>query len=230
MNQKFEDAIKDRLGKEWFELALDEIREPYFMKIAQLVAKERKGYEVYPEPGKVFEAFKLTPLPSVKVVILGQDPYHDGNATGLAFGSVNDNPSLIKIMKQLDFYTEFGELGLNINREQSLEYLAEQGVLLLNRTLTVRRHVARSHSQFGWSTFTAKLLRKLSIEKKGIVYMLWGRDAQDVIKYLSVEGNMILTCEHPAAACYANRPWHDERCFGKCNEYLESKNKKIIRW
>lgn len=227
---KYEETLRGMLGEDWFDFVRLEINKDYFVALAKKVSKERRGYTVYPNSPDVFKAFKLTPLKSLRVIILGQDPYHDGNASGLAFGSTNNNPNLQKIMKQLDFYAEFGEFEMNIGREPSLEYLAKQGVLLINRVLTVRRRVARSHSGYGWERFTAYVLQKISRTQGGKVFMLWGKDAQEVSKYLDPNGNLILMAEHPAAACYAKRPWHDMRCFTEANEYLKGLNQQIIKW
>jgi len=230
MNEKFNDAIKERIGEDWFEFILEEINSEYFVNIAKLIAQERKGYEVYPNSNDVFKAFKLTSIDSIKVVVLGEDPWCDGSAGGLAFGTNSNNQMNKKIMDVLNFYEEFGEIELNITREASFEYLALQGVLLLNRTLTVRRNKPRSHIKFGWSTFTAKLLRKLSFEYSNIVYILIGKDAHGVEQYLSTKDNLIIKIEHPKEAVFENRYWKASNCFSKCNMYLESKEKKIIKW
>lgn len=223
-------VLRDRLGKDWYEFLEDEINKDYFAQLVTDIAVDRKSYTVYPDKADVLKAFQLTPLNSVKVVIMGQDPYHDGNAMGLAFASINNNPSLDKIMTQLRFYEEFGELEMCPSRSPTLEYLAEQGILLLNRILTVRRRQVRSHVGWGWEIFTAEVVKRLSYRKGNIVFILWGNDAKDLTKFIKYQGNMILTAEHPAAACYANRAWKDNRCFQKTNEYLDSINKKIINW
>lgn len=227
---KLQQVIKSRIGEHWYEFLEEEFDKQYFKELVYKIAVDRKTFTVYPPAGDVLRAFKLTSLNSVKIVIVAQDPYSDGNAQGLAFASNSNNPSLDKIMKQLDFYEEFGEIEMNIGRNPSLEYLAEQGVLLLNRVLTVRRRQVRSHTNMGWEIFTNKVIKELSARKKRIVFMLWGKDAQTLIQVIDPINNKILTAEHPAAAAYANRPWHDMMCFSKANEYLRSINKGIIKW
>lgn len=225
-----EKALKSKFGEGWFNLLREEFNKNYFLNILKIVAQERKSRIIYPEKEDVYKAFELCPLENTKVVILGQDPYHDGNARGLAFGTTQSNPSLQKILKQLEFYEEFGDLDMCVTREPTLEYLASQGVLLLNRVLTVRRGKARSHAGIGWEIFTSSVLNRLSALENRIVFMLWGRDAQEAAKDINRLGNLILITEHPAFAARENRPWKDDRCFQKVNEYLEDLGKKKINW
>ena len=170
----------------WYEFLEEEFDKPYFISLRNFLRKEYKIKEIYPSPVNVFKAFNMTPVKNVKVVIIGQDPYHGiDQANGLCF-SVPQNfqlpPSLKNIYKELS-----DDLDINIPKEGCLESWAKQGVLLLNSVLTVEKGKANSHRDIGWQRFTEKVIKRISDSRTGVVFMLWGRQAQDKLEYIDKE-------------------------------------------
>jgi uracil-DNA glycosylase len=189
MKVKLHDSWKTRLDQEF--------SSPYFQKLAEFVKSQYQNELIYPHPKDIFKALDLCPFEAVKVVILGQDPYHGpGQANGLAF-SVNDNmplpPSLLNIYKELQ-----SDLGKPITKSGNLDAWANQGVLLLNATLTVRAHQAGSHQNQGWEMFTDAVIRALSEERENLVFILWGNYAQKKGAIINKQQHLILTSAHPS--------------------------------
>lgn len=221
MNVKIEDSWKERLSPEF--------EKPYFKTLVDFVKNEYTAGTVYP-PGKlIFNAFDKCPFNETKVVILGQDPYHGaGQAMGLSF-SVNDGisapPSLINIFKEIK-----DDLGIPIPKSGNLERWAQQGVLLLNATLTVRASEAGSHQKKGWETFTDAVIKCISEEKEGVVFMLWGKYAQDKGAVINASKHLVLKSKHPSPMAANSGGWFGNHHFSKANEYLASKGLTGIQW
>lgn len=212
----WKEALKDEFEKEYFKILADKVKNSYL------------SASVFPPPKLVFNAFSLCPFDKVKVVILGQDPYHGrGQAHGLSF-SVPDGvlipPSLQNIYKEIK-----SDLGKDLPASGNLERWAKEGVLLLNATLTVFESKAGSHQGWGWENFTDAVIKKISDEKEGIVFMLWGRFAQN--KALLIDGtkHLILKAPHPSPLS-AYSGWFGSKHFSQANQYLESRGDKPIDW
>ncbi len=212
----------------WADALQDEFRKPYYRQLFQKVQEEYSTYQVFPEPGDMFNAFHFTPLDQVKVVILGQDPYHgDGQAHGLCFSvkpTVDIPPSLVNIYKELET-----DLGCYIPNNGYLEKWARQGVLLLNTVLTVRAHQANSHRGIGWEEFTDAAIRILAAQDRPMVFILWGKPAQSKKVYLNPEKHLILEAPHPSPLS-AYRGFFGSRPFSKTNQYLVSHGMTPIDW
>jgi uracil-DNA glycosylase len=195
--------------------------------------------KVYPDGGDIFRLYRDLPLDKIKIVILGQDPYHDGNAMGYAFGcKMKMSPSLRQILCAMeDDVTN----NINFRKDLELHYLVEQGVFLLNTLLTVKAGSPKSHVGIGWEEFTSTTIDTISaLSTRPVVYMLWGKDAQTYEKHLIGHNNtrrlrehndldLVLKCEHPAAAAYRNEQWQCTH-FSKANEYLEANSIEPIKW
>lgn len=221
---------KELLGESWFNKLRAEFHKPYFTKLGQEIYKRRQQNEVYPDREDVFKAFKLSPFDQTKVVIIGQDPYFNGVADGLAFSSKDDlrfPPSLHKIYEALEQDIKFG---LYLNQETSLKYLAEQGVLLLNTCLTVDAGHPNSHHGIGWEPFIGRVLEVLKNHPHDLVIMLWGGYAKGLKDRLENGRHLILEAEHPAYAAREHRKWLNKECFKKANTFLESKGYGEISW
>ncbi|MBG48329.1 MAG: uracil-DNA glycosylase [Pseudozobellia sp.] len=206
-----------------------EFEKPYFKSLSQFVKTEYALYTCYPKGKDVFAAFDHCPFDETKVVIIGQDPYHGpGQANGLCF-SVKDGiahpPSLINIFKEIETDT-----GKPYPRSGNLERWAEQGVLLLNATLTVRSHEAGSHQNRGWETFTDAVIQKLSLEKKGLVFLLWGGYAKKKAALIDKAKHHILTSGHPSPLSANRGYWFGNRHFSRANEILTKEGKEPINW
>ena len=220
-----------KLEKRWFELLKDEVRKPYIQDLKKFLdAEKRQGYRVYPEETMVFRAFLKTPYDQVKVVIVGQDPYHGaGQAHGLSFSvakGVPTPPSLKNIYKELAL-----DLNIPIPAHGCLENWAEQGVLLLNATLTVRAGTPRSHYGKGWEAFTDAVIAKLCQRKGPIVFLLWGKSAREKCDRILSQTNhphSVLSCAHPSP--YSATGFFGCRHFSKTNDYLEKWGKSPINW
>ena len=214
----------------WKALLQDEFAKPYFREIVQHIKAERAmGETIYP-PGKyIFEAFTRTPVDQVKVVILGQDPYHQpGQAHGLSF-SVADRvklpPSLVNIYKELET-----DLGIRMPAHfGNLSQWADQGVLLLNSALTVRANEPASHSKIGWSTFTDAVIQTVSDKKSGLVFLLWGRHAQAKRVLIDTNKHLILEAAHPSPFS-ADKGFFGCRHFSRANAFLVARNNMPINW
>ena len=217
-----------RIAQSWHEILDDEFHKPYFDELVGFVKSEYATTEVYPKGSNIFRAFDKCPFDKLKVVIIGQDPYHGpGQANGLCF-SVGEGvpfpPSLQNIFKEVH-----ADTGAEIPSTGELERWAEQGVLLLNAVLTVRAHQAASHAGRGWEQFTDAVVRAIAERKEGIVYMLWGSYAQKKGAIADPQRNLILKAVHPSPLS-AYRGFFGCKHFSEANRYLESVGKSPIVW
>ncbi len=217
-----------RIAQSWHEILDDEFHKPYFDELVGFVKSEYATTEVYPKGSNIFRAFDKCPFDKLKVVIIGQDPYHGpGQANGLCF-SVGEGvpfpPSLQNIFKEVH-----ADTGAEIPSTGELERWAEQGVLLLNAVLTVRAHQAASHAGRGWEHFTDAVVRAIAERKEGIVYMLWGSYAQKKGAIADPRRNLILRAVHPSPLS-AYRGFFGCRHFSQANDYLKSIGKEPIVW
>ena len=217
-----------RIEASWKEVLQTEFDKPYFVQLTDFVREEYKRGRVYPPAGLIFNAFNLCPFSKVKVVLIGQDPYHEpGQAHGLCF-SVNDGvafpPSLLNIFKELK-----SDVGTDIPQSGNLSRWAEQGVLLLNATLTVREHQAGAHQGKGWEEFTDAVIKTLSDKKEGLVFILWGSYAQSKAKLIDGHKHQILRSAHPSPLS-AYRGFFGNHHFSLTNDYLSKHGKTIINW
>ena len=222
------DTTNPKIEAEWLEVLKEEFAKPYFNELKSFLLDEKKAYRVYPPGNRIFAAFDHTPFSKVKVVILGQDPYHgDGQAHGLCF-SVPDGisipPSLVNIYKELH-----SDVGIQIPQTGNLEKWANQGVLLLNATLTVRANQAGSHQRRGWENFTDEVIRKLSAKQSGLVFILWGSYAQAKETMIDTSKHFVLKAVHPSPLS-VYRGFFGCRHFSKTNELLISIGKTPIDW
>lgn len=220
MNVKIEQSWKDALTNEF--------NKEYFVKLTDFVRNEyMSGKNVYPAPKNIFNAFNLCPLDNVKVVIIGQDPYHEpGQAHGLCFSVLPPTPvppSLVNIYKEIE-----SDLGRKSVTNGDLTHWATQGVLLLNSTLTVRAHAAASHAGHGWEEFTDAVIRATAT-RKNIVYMLWGSYAQKKAAFVNPNDNLVLKSAHPSPLS-AYRGFFGNHHFSRANEYLSQHGKTPIDW
>ena len=217
-----------QIEKSWKERLQPEFDKPYFQTLTDFVRQEYRQGAVYP-PGKlIFNAFNLCPFSQVKVVIIGQDPYHGpGQAHGLCF-SVNDGvafpPSLVNIFKEIK-----SDLGKEIPLTGNLTRWAEQGVLLLNATLTVRAHQAGSHQKHGWEEFTDAAIRLLAEEREHLVFILWGAYAQRKGAFIDRNKHLVLASAHPSPLSAYNR-FFGNKHFSQANEYLKMHGEREIEW
>lgn len=212
----------------WKEKLADEFEKPYFKELTDFFRQEYKTQVCYPPGNLIFNAFNLCPFDQVKVVIIGQDPYHGpGQAHGLCF-SVNDGipfpPSLQNIFKEIQ-----ADLGKEVPATGNLTRWAQQGVLLLNATLTVRAHQAASHQRHGWEEFTDAVIRKLSQERDHLVFILWGAYAQKKGAVIDRERHLVLTSAHPSPLS-AYHGFFGNKHFSLTNAYLEQYGKTPINW
>ncbi|WP_288893199.1 uracil-DNA glycosylase [uncultured Sneathia sp.] len=212
----------------WEDILKDEYNKEYFLNLKKFLEQEYGKYTVFPKKSDIFKSLKLTEYEDTRVVILGQDPYHDDNqANGLAF-SVNDGiklpPSLVNIYKEIE-----SEYQCKVNRRGNLEYLARQGVLLLNTVLTVRAHNANSHKDMGWEIFTDKIIEKLNEIEDPVIFVLWGNNAIKKEKLINKERHYVLTAAHPSPLS-AYRGFFGCNHFKKINEILRYLNKEEIKW
>ncbi|WP_295117212.1 uracil-DNA glycosylase [uncultured Chitinophaga sp.] len=218
-----------KIEESWKELLKDEFQKSYFEQIAMHLKMEKAtGKTIYPPGGLMFNAFDKTPLDKLKVVLLGQDPYHGpGQAHGLCF-SVQDGvkppPSLVNIYKEIN-----KDLGLPIPQTGNLTPWAENGVLLLNAMLSVRANEPASHSKIGWENFTDAVIQKISDKKKGVVFILWGRFAQDKQILIDATKHHILKAAHPSPFS-ADKGFFGCRHFSKTNELLVKEGLEPIDW
>ncbi|PRY87144.1 uracil-DNA glycosylase [Mongoliibacter ruber] len=220
MNVKIDESWKKRLQKEFLK--------PYFLELAGFIRDEYQNQVIYPKGSEIFNAFSYCPFDQVKVVILGQDPYHGpGQAHGLSF-SVREGvpfpPSLLNIFKELN-----KDLDLSIPSNGNLERWAKQGVLMLNATLTVRAQQAGSHQKKGWENFTDAVIKCIAEEKKHVVFMLWGAYAQKKASFISETEHLKLHAPHPSPLS-AHRGFLGCGHFSKANAYLKEKGLEPIKW
>ena len=218
-----------KIEKTWLEQLRGEFEKTYFEQLTQFVHEEYRKATCYP-PGKlIFNAFNLCPFDEVKVVIIGQDPYNEpGQAMGLSFSVPEGTimpPSLRNIFKEIE-----DDLGKPMPTSGDLTRWAEQGVLLLNATLTVRAHEANSHQKLGWDFFTDAAIKALSRHRQGLVYMLWGGYARSKRYLVDQQHNLVLESVHPSPLSANRGGWFGQHQFSRCNEYLISKGQKPIDW
>ncbi|NAS13168.1 uracil-DNA glycosylase [Poritiphilus flavus] len=213
----------------WKNVLKTEFNEPYFASLAGFVKQEYSNHTCYPKGKEIFSAFDHSAFDATKVVIIGQDPYHGPNqANGLCF-SVKDGiahpPSLINIFKEIQ-----QDLGLTYPKSGNLERWAEQGVLLLNATLTVRAHRAGSHQNKGWERFTDAVIKTLSREKEGLIFLLWGGFAKRKASLIDQSKHHILQSGHPSPLSANKGYWFGNRHFSQTNELLKGMGKEPIAW
>lgn len=211
----------------WDLVLQDEMKRDYFLKIKNFVKEQRLSKIIYPPAQDLFNAFKLTDFNNIKVVILGQDPYHgEKEAMGLSFSvrrGVRTPPSLRNIFKEL-------KSDLNIERtDTDLSDWAKQGVFLLNTVLTVEKDKANSHKDIGWEIFTDYVIKQINDRLDNVVFILWGRQARDKKKYITNPNHYIIESAHPSPLSAYNG-FFESKPFSKTNEYLEKHNKKKINW
>ena len=217
-----------RIAQDWKEILAPEFDKPYFEELIGFVKQEYASRRIFPRGSNIFRAFDKCPLDSLKVVIIGQDPYHgEGQANGLCF-SVNDGvpfpPSLRNIFTEIN-----ADTGAPIPASGNLDRWAEQGVLLLNAVLTVRAHEAASHAGKGWEQFTDAVIQTLNEQDRPIVYLLWGRPAQMKKAMLNNPKQLVLTAAHPSPLS-ASRGFFGCRHFSQTNEFLEKNGLSPIDW
>ena len=219
-----------QLPESWLKHLKDEFNKPYMVNLKEKLQNLKKNKIIFYPPGSlIFNSFNLTPLEKIKVVILGQDPYHGpGQAHGLCFSvpeGVRPPPSLLNIYKELE-----SDLGKKVNFQNgNLEAWANQGVFLLNTTLTVEKSKPLSHQDLGWSKFTDKVIALINKELKNIVFILWGSHAQTKKNLIDLNKHHILTSPHPSPLS-AHRGFFGSKPFSKTNDFLESKQIDKITW
>lgn len=223
-----ESTQKPNIDDSWYEVLKDEFEKDYFRLLKEFLVQEKKNHVVYPPGPQIFNAFNTTPFNEVKVVILGQDPYHGpGQAHGLCFSvsqGVQPPPSLVNIFKEIS-----SDLGLPRPAHGNLTAWAKQGVLLLNATLTVRAHMAGSHQRKGWETFTDAAIKAVSDHLSGVVFLLWGNYAQAKSALIDTSKHHILKSVHPSPLS-ASRGFLGCRHFSKTDELLLAQGKLPIDW
>ena len=216
------------ITNDWLPALQEEFKKPYYRELYKKVKHEYETRRVFPEADDIFNAFQFTPLSRVKVVILGQDPYHNyGQAHGLCFSvkpDVEIPPSLVNIYQELH-----DDLGCDIPNNGYLKKWADQGVMLLNTVLTVRAHAANSHQGIGWETFTDAAIKILNEQDRPMVFLLWGRPAQNKKSMLTNPKHLILEAPHPSPLS-AFRGFFGCRHFSKTNEYLKANGLEPIDW
>jgi uracil-DNA glycosylase len=212
----------------WKSVLMDQFQSPYFSTLKEFLVEEKKNYTLYPPGRLIFNAFQRTPFDRAKVVILGQDPYHGkGQAHGLCFSvpqGIPKPPSLVNIFKELN-----ADMGIPLPEHGNLEKWADQGVLLINATLTVRNSQAGSHQKQGWETFTNRVIELVSQQKNGVVFLLWGRFAHAKEVLIDSDKHLILKSAHPSPLSAYNG-FFGCRHFSKTNDYLEKQGKTGIDW
>ena len=220
--------INPNIESSWLEVLKDEFQQPYFIEIKKFLLEDKKKYRVFPPGQLIFNAFNLTPFDKVKIVIIGQDPYHGyGQAHGLCFSvpkGIAKPPSLQNIFKELK-----EDLNINPPDHGDLTGWARQGVFLLNAILTVRENTPESHRNIGWENFTNAAIKNLSDKKEHLVFMLWGAYAQEKEKLIENTKHLILKAAHPSPFS-ANRGFFGCHHFSKANQYLIANSIDPIKW
>lgn len=221
--------MKIEIATSWKKILDSEFEKPYFKELTAFVEKEYATNLCFPPEKKLFEAFNLCALEDLKVVIIGQDPYHDvGQAHGLCF-SVNDGvkhpPSLINIFKELET-----DLNIPYPKSGNLERWARQGVLMLNATLSVKAHDAGSHQKKGWEQFTDAIISKISKEHEQVVFLLWGGFAKKKGLKIDTTKHCVLTSGHPSPLSANRGYWFGNKHFSKTNIFLKNNNLPLINW
>ena len=217
-----------KITKEWDEILEQEFCSETYLKLREFLKEEYATKTIYPSMYDIFNSMKITAFEDIKVVLLGQDPYHNqGQAMGLSFSvpdGIDKPPSLVNMFKELK-----SELGIEISKSGDLTGWAKQGVLLLNTVLTVRAHQANSHKGKGWEQFTDSIIRKISEQKSGVVFLLWGANARSKKALIDGEKHLILECAHPSPLSAYNGFFGCGH-FKKANDYLEAMGKRPIEW
>ncbi len=220
--------VNPQIEDSWKEILAGEFSSSYFMELKEFLLNERKHHTIYPPGQLIFNAFRLTPFDRVRVVLLGQDPYHGpGQAHGLCFSVMHGialPPSLVNIFKEIQ-----NDLSIPIPSHGNLERWARQGVLLLNATLTVRANQAGSHQRQGWETFTNAVIRELSARRVGLIFLLWGKFAQEKESLIDGKRHYILRAAHPSPFSAYNG-FFGCRHFSKTNEILQKHGLEEIDW
>lgn len=221
MNVKIEESWRRQVGAEF--------EKSYFANLTRLVREEYLHHACYPPGPLIFNAFNLCPFDRVKVVVIGQDPYHEpGQAMGLSFSvpeGIPAPPSLVNIFKEIEL-----DLGKPMPPNGDLTRWADQGVLLLNATLTVRAHEANSHQRLGWATFTDAAIKALSDRRDNLVFMLWGGFARGKKYLIDTNRHLVLESVHPSPLSANRGGWFGNRQFSRCNAFLESKGLTPVEW
>ncbi len=221
--------MKVNIHKSWKNVLKSEIEKPYFQELVEFVNQEYQENICFPEKDSIFEAFNRATFDKVKVVILGQDPYHGPNqAHGLSFSVLEEAkipPSLKNIYKEIE-----ADLGIHSALNGNLEHWADQGVLMLNAVLTVRAHEAGSHKKKGWEKFTDRVIEIISEEKEGVVFMLWGGPAKRKAAKIDCFKHLVLKSGHPSPLSAIRGHWFGNKHFSKTNQYLIKNGKAPIRW
>jgi uracil-DNA glycosylase len=220
--------INPKIEGSWKEVLAEEFESPYFMELKEFLLQEKSKFTVYPPGPLIFNAFQLTPFDKVRVVLLGQDPYHGpGQAHGLCFSvprGITPPPSLVNIFKEIQT-----DMGIPVPAHGNLEAWAREGVLLLNATLTVRANQPGSHQRKGWETFTHAVIRKLSEKRVGLIFLLWGRFAQEKETFIDTNRHYVLKAAHPSPFSAFNG-FFGCRHFSKTNEILKRHGLEEIDW
>ncbi len=221
--------MKNKINKSWALHLKEEFKKPYMIELMQFLKEEKdSGKNIYPDQDQIFDAFHMTPLENVKVIILGQDPYHGADqAHGLSFSvkkGIKPPPSLVNIFKDLK-----DDLGIDLPPHGCLEGWAKQGVLLLNAVLTVEDNKAGSHHKKGWEIFTDTVIEVLNSEKENLVFILWGNSAQKKASKVDPHKHLILRSPHPSPlSCH--RGFLGSKPFSLANKYLKDHGQVIINW
>lgn len=217
------------IAESWQTRLQSEFNKPYFVELAQFLRQEYSTQRVYPPGRLIFNAFNTCDFDATRVVILGQDPYHgEGQANGLAFSvadGITKPPSLVNIFKEIQ-----DDLGKPVPKSGNLERWANQGVMLLNATLTVRAGQAGSHQSKGWETFTDTVIKLISDEKQHVVFMLWGAYAQKKGSVIDGKKHLILKAKHPSPMAANYGGWFGNKHFSQANAYLESNGLPPVEW
>ncbi|MFI1743840.1 uracil-DNA glycosylase [Thalassobellus sediminis] len=217
------------IEKSWKRHLQDEFNKSYFKDLLNFVESEYDANQCFPPENEIFNAFNSCAFNAVKVVIIGQDPYHDvGQANGLCFSVNNDvkhPPSLVNIFKELET-----DMGIPYPKSGDLSHWAKQGVLLLNATLTVRAHEAGSHQKKGWEQFTDNVIEVISNKKENITFLLWGGFAKKKTKLIDTNKHQVLTSGHPSPLSANRGYWFGNKCFSKTNMILNELGSQLISW
>ena len=216
------------IGNDWDDILKDEYQKDYFKELTNFVDSEYNSKTIFPKKGEIFSAFKLTSYKDTKVVILGQDPYHEEEqAEGLSFSvknTVRKPPSLQNIFKELE-----SDLGIPFPKSNSLIPWGKEGILLLNAVLTVEAHKAASHKDKGWEIFTDEVIKKLNEKKEPVVFILWGGFARNKKKYITNDIHYVIESAHPSPLS-AYHGFFGSKPFSKTNKFLKEHNLKEINW
>lgn len=223
------ESVTPQIEESWKEILASEFNAEYFKTIKNFLLEEKKKHKIFPAGKDIFNAFNLTPFNQVKVVIIGQDPYHGPNqAHGLCFSvldGIKHPPSLENIFKELKT-----DVGIEYPKSGNLTNWAKQGVLLLNASLTVRQSEANSHQSIGWQKFTDAVIEKLSNERDGIIFLLWGGFAKKKGEKIDKKKHHVLICGHPSPLSANKGHWFGNKHFSKTNSLLVEMGKKPIDW